>query len=521
MRATFLLSAMLLMFITFSWAITETEPNGTWDATGVLLVQNGMHDGDIPVGNEVDFWKFESTQGDQIEINTCDGGTNFDTRLWIYDIDGVTELEYNDNDCGQQSRVTMTTPADGVYYFKVGGYIIATGHYEVELIGATPLPPPDFPEQAEVPDPSDGAVGVPVSGTMSWTFGADTDTYDLWLGTVGNMVQVVATGTAGADGTQGSYTYTGLIASTQYEWQLMLHNSLRNSTTGLLWTFTTACGNITTYPYTADFEMGGVLDPCWSQATDDERDWDIHTGSTPSNGTGPSSDHTTGTGYYAFYETTNPVSQGDECHLLTSCFDLTGLTAPTMEFYYHMYGANMGTLSIDIFDVNAGVWTDNLWTLSGDQGDLWQLGSFGIGGMGDIIQLRFRGSAGNGFASDMAIDDIFIFNQINPPNCSIPVYPLDSDVDVVEDGSLIWSSATGGPSGYQVWLGSDGGGASDPTNVFDGLDAGNVLSVDFTGLAYDTTYYWKIVPYNGNGDTTGCSIWSFTTHTNPTINTWP
>ncbi|MCD4728747.1 MAG: hypothetical protein K8R46_13870, partial [Pirellulales bacterium] len=38
-----------------------------------------------------------------------------------------------------------------------------------------------------------------------------------------------------------------------------------------------------------------------------------------------------------------------------------------------------------------------------------------------------------------------------------------------------------------------------------------VTSYSFSGLAYSTTHYWKIIPYNANGDATGCSIWSFTT----------
>ena len=38
------------------------------------------------------------------------------------------------------------------------------------------------------------------------------------------------------------------------------------------------------------------------QSSDDEKDWKVINGNTPSGNTGPSSDHTTGSGYYAYLE---------------------------------------------------------------------------------------------------------------------------------------------------------------------------------------------------------------------------
>ena len=42
----------------------------------------------------------------------------------------------------------------------------------------------------------------------------------------------------------------------------------------------------------------------FTQSSDDERDWTLKKGKTPTLNTGPSADHTTGSGYYAFLETT-------------------------------------------------------------------------------------------------------------------------------------------------------------------------------------------------------------------------
>jgi hypothetical protein len=42
---------------------------------------------------------------------------------------------------------------------------------------------------------------------------------------------------------------------------------------------------------------------------------------------------------------------------------------------------------------------------------------------------------------------------------------------------------------------------------------GEVVGVNPTGLVNNTTYYWKVVPYNSLGDASNVSIWSFSTLT--------
>ncbi|MCB0815335.1 MAG: hypothetical protein KDB87_19495, partial [Flavobacteriales bacterium] len=50
--------------------------------------------------------------------------------------------------------------------------------------------------------------------------------------------------------------------------------------------------------------------------------------------------------------------------------DLSGIGSAQLSFWYHMWGADMGTLSLDVF--SGGSWTTDVWTLSGDQGNSWQ-----------------------------------------------------------------------------------------------------------------------------------------------------
>ncbi len=130
----FIISALLCLPI-FLFADTETEPNGAWDATGVIEVENGVHDGEINPGTDLDYWAFQATEGDFVEVSTV-GLTTLDTQLWLYDTDGVTQLEYNDDFGGLQSYISHTISEDGTYYFTVGSWSTNTGPYGVELSGA-------------------------------------------------------------------------------------------------------------------------------------------------------------------------------------------------------------------------------------------------------------------------------------------------------------------------------------------------------------------------------------------------
>ncbi|MFU8844763.1 MAG: GEVED domain-containing protein [Bacteroidales bacterium] len=92
-----------------------------------------------------------------------------------------------------------------------------------------------FPGQSDNFDPLCGETDVPLSGTLTWDFGDNTNTYDLKLGPAGSMAQVV---TGAAAGASGSYNYSGLLGLTEYEWQVVEHNAT-GTTHGLIYRFTT------------------------------------------------------------------------------------------------------------------------------------------------------------------------------------------------------------------------------------------------------------------------------------------
>ncbi|MFM7177086.1 MAG: S8 family serine peptidase [Bacteroidota bacterium] len=157
----------------------------------------------------------------------------------------------------------------------------------------------------------------------------------------------------------------------------------------------------------------------------DDIDWRVNAGVTPSANTGPDVDHNPGTatGKYVYLEASACFSQ--EAILVSPCINLAGSSNPVFEFWYHLYGANMGELHTDIY-VNGNWILDAYPVLSGNLGNAWQLGSLNLAAYnGQIINVRFRGNTGLDFASDMAIDDIFVYDTSAPPVAAFNVNPTN------------------------------------------------------------------------------------------------
>jgi hypothetical protein len=100
---------------------------------------------------------------------------------------------------------------------------------------------------------------------------------------------------------------------------------------------------------------------------------------------------------------------------------------------------------------------------------------------------------------------------VNPPSCTTLSTPLDGAVDVNEDTDLTWNTATGGPTGYFVSVGTTSGG----TDIANNVDNGDSTTYVLPTLGFSTTYYVTITPYNSNGNATGCTEESFTTRSAP------
>uniref|UniRef100_A0A673B178 Uncharacterized protein n=1 Tax=Sphaeramia orbicularis TaxID=375764 RepID=A0A673B178_9TELE len=140
----------------------------------------------------------------------------------------------------------------------------------------------------------------------------------------------------------------------------------------------------------------------WVQLIQDSFDWTRHSGATPSQGTGPNQDHTSGAGFYMYIEG-NSATHGDSARL----FSLKCLhNGPVcFSFWYHMYGSATA-MALNIYVVT-GTNAPKIWSRLGNQGQEWHPGQVEITVSGQF-QFIVEGIRGSTAESDVAIDDISI-----------------------------------------------------------------------------------------------------------------
>lgn len=142
----------------------------------------------------------------------------------------------------------------------------------------------------------------------------------------------------------------------------------------------------------------------WSQATNDQMDWTVLSGSTPTASTGP--DVAANGTYYVYTEATNNVNK--TAYLLSPCYNITGINTFQMGFNYHMYGTQMGTLYFQ-YSLNGGNSWNTAWSRQGNQNNVWKTLTMTFTNSGATsIRFRFYGKTGNGQKSDMAVDNFNI-----------------------------------------------------------------------------------------------------------------
>ncbi|XP_035690606.1 zonadhesin-like [Branchiostoma floridae] len=180
-------------------------------------------------------------------------------------------------------------------------------------------------------------------------------------------------------------------------------------------------GQCTTW--SCDFESRDLCG--YTQDTTDNLDWNRHAGDTPTPNTGPSVDHTLGTGYYMYLETSTG-SPGEVARLVSTPFPASS-TPYCLRFYYHMFGDSIDTLNVYIR--KQGILGTPVWTLSGNQGNAWTLGHAQLDGS-SVFSVVFEAVRGNGFRGDIAIDDVTVSDDCVPIATTVlpttTPYPLAS-----------------------------------------------------------------------------------------------
>ncbi|MDC1063696.1 T9SS type A sorting domain-containing protein, partial [Flavobacteriales bacterium] len=183
---------------------------------------------------------------------------------------------------------------------------------------------------------------------------------------------------------------------------------------------------------TSSFETGLEM---WFQDTDDDFNWTSKVGPTGSSNTGPTAAFDSST--YLYTETSPSSTWGASARITVPCVDMDAFANPGFSFAYHMYGATMGTLNVDVSSDNGATWT-NVWTASGDLGNVWNQSIIDLGAFTGEIDLRIEGIAGTSYTSDMAIDLTSFYSL--PPGCTDPLASNYDSTAVVDDGSCLYAT---------------------------------------------------------------------------------
>lgn len=212
-------------------------------------------------------------------------------------------------------------------------------------------------------------------------------------------------------------------------------------------TFRVYQGTSQTLPYSEDFNTfsncatatncGATvcnLNNGWENAInglEDDIDFRTHQGGTASSGTGPSAGNG-GSGKYLYLEGSG-TCDFQEAQLITPCFTLTNVINPEASIYYHMLGTNIGELHVDV--LADGIWhEDVILPIIGNQGNAWNQITIPLFAYnGKTVNIRFRASTGNGFASDLALDDFNIEDASGPPVAEFTASDLNPCVNVPVD----------------------------------------------------------------------------------------
>jgi len=395
---------------------------------------------------------------------------------------------------GTPTSTMVTVNNDTTYTFTGLSPQASYQYYIRSVCGGSPsvwAGPYSFSTTVSCPAPTNfgGSVGTTWAGIFWQSNGINTD-YIYILDSAG---VTTATGTI-MNGVGDSLYVSGLYPNTAYTLYVANNCGADTSNWSGAVNFTTQC-EIYTAPYFQNFNsiasgFTGTLD-CWnlgSGAAATSVQWQSRSGSTPSSDTGPSSGNG-GTGVYIFLETS--ASFDDTAYAVSPLINIDGLSNPEAAFFYHMYGASMGTLRVDVW--NGSSWDLGVWSISGQQHTsttaAWTPATISLVGYSGDIAIRFAGNRNGSYTGDMAIDD---FSLASPSPCAVPSN-LGSWVNSGSSATIYWSAGDTLATNWVVQYGPAG-------NANNSMLVSND-TVTLTGLGHSTLHYFLVGEICASGDT--------------------
>ena len=363
------------------------------------------------------------------------------------------------------------------------------------------------------------------SATISWTAPtpAPANGYQYYLSTSSTEPSASTTPTGSVAAGITTAALTALTPTTQY---YVWVRSVCSTTETSFWTtavaFTTPCAAFTptyTQPFTTWAPFPVNSPDCWERYGAGT----VTTGPTGAVNTGSwGQDGYLNNGFEGAAKiniySTSPIGTG---WLVSPVFDLTtgGYQVKYKVGATQWASTNpitQGAMGSDDFvyvlmSIDGGATWTNLTTYSATNtpSNLGSTATFNIPTVtSSSVKFAFYGTSGTVLDSqdvDFFIDDFEIQTiPLAAPICSATVTAVPNASCGNEATLISWAAAAGADS-YKLTIGTTAGGSE----ILNNLVVGG-LSYSYPG-ALNTTYYYKVIPFNANGDATGCTEQSFTT----------
>ncbi|XP_071508385.1 MAM and LDL-receptor class A domain-containing protein 1-like [Diadema antillarum] len=168
--------------------------------------------------------------------------------------------------------------------------------------------------------------------------------------------------------------------------------------------------------FECDFDSGTCG---FTQDTTDDLNFVRHSGSTPTTGTGPSGDHTSGSGHYMYMEASD-AEFGEKARLISPVFNATDVddedeevVSARVTFWVYMNGEEMGTLRLlkkDVSQANPEQLQQVL-VINGIQGNQWVRKQAYVNSTRNF-HIVFEAIRGAATTSDIAIDDVTVEDDV-------------------------------------------------------------------------------------------------------------